>query len=875
MLTKLIHLAARWRAMFRPTALDEELQQELRTHTRLLADDYLQSGMSEQEAMRRARLTVGGETQIREAHREVRSLPLLETTLRDLRYAFRTLRRDAGFTTFAVLIAALGIGASTTVFNTVNALLLRPLPVRDPASLVWIKAATKNPEGDLSSETLKVNPFVEYRNQNQSFEGLAAYFAFYEAGNQRLTGEGESERLTGLLVSQNFFPLLGVNPKLGRTFSHEECQESRPVAILSERLWTRRFAADPYIAGRKLNLNGRVFTVIGVTPFDFGSVFAPGTGVDLYFPLPLTEAMNRGGNTLSVVGRLRPGFTLPQAQAEADVLTGPIGARHERDGLRVTMTPLEDRVRGRLRPALYLLAAAIGVVMLIVCANLSNLQLARAAARQKEMAIRLALGAERGRLIRQMVTESLLLSAGGALVALLFAAPLTNLLASLQSVNLPLRESIRFDPWAFAFAAAMAIALGVILGLAPLAQAGRLAISDGLRESGRGSSAGGGRVWIRSALVVSEIALACILLVGGGLLTRSFFRVLDADLGFQPSHVAAIRIDRPVDNRVAYLNEVLRQAREVPGVTVAALTDVLPLAGNRSWGAGAKGRSYSRTNPPPDAFVRIVTDGYLTAMGIPLRAGRDLDERDKTGSKPVIVINETLARLLWPGEDPLGKTLLYTDVDREVVGVVSNVRHLALEKESGPEMYLPMRQTNDFSAVYLLIRSSLPPSGLAPALRDSLGRLQPGMRSSEFITLQQLVDRSVSPRKFLVVLVAGFSAFALVLAALGVYAVIAQAVNQQKQEIGIRMAMGASASDIQRQILKRTLRLAGLGLVIGTAIAALLTNSLKALLYGVTGADPVTYIAMTSVLTLTSIAAGYIPARRASRTDPIEALRIG
>lgn len=873
MFTRLIHVAARLRAMFTARALDQDLQDELQTHARLLADDYVQRGMSPEAALRQAKLDIGGVAQLREAHREARSLPFLETTWRDLLYALRTLRRDAGFALFALLITGLGTGASTIVFGVVNALLLRPLPVWDAASLVWIKAASGNQEGDLSAETLKVNPFVEYRDQNQSFTGVAAYYAFYGIGDRRLTGDGESERLTAVPVSQNFFPLLGVAPRLGRTFSIEETQEDRPVAILSEAFWRRRFTADPNIVGRKLNLNGRAVTVIGVIPFDFGSVLAPGTRVDLYLPLPLTAQINRQGNTLSAIGRLRPGVTLQRAQAEADVLTGPIGARHERDGLRVTMTPLEDRVRARIRPALYVLAAAIGVVMLIVCANLSNLQLARAAARQKEMAIRLALGAERGRLARQMVTESLLLTSGGVLAALLMAVPGTQLLAALNTVNLPLRESIRFDPMAFAFAVAIAVVLGIILGLAPLAQVGKSAIQDGLRQSSRGSSAAG-HTRIRSALVVSEIAFACVLLVGAGLLSRSFLRLLDVELGFEPSHAAAIRVDGRAENRRAYLDEILLRARALPGVTAAGLTDVLPLGGNRSWGAGAKGRTYSRSSPPPDVFVRIVTDGYLTAMGIPLKAGRDLSEHDKAGGKPVIVINETLARLLWPQEDPLGKTL-DTDGYREVVGVVSDVRHLALEKESGAEMYIPMRQTNDFSAVHLLVRSSIPPERLAPAIRSALGPLEPSLKSSEFAVLQQLVDRSMSPRRFLVVLVAGFSAFALLLAALGVYAVIAQAVSQRSQEIGIRIAMGASASDIHWQILSETLRLAGLGLLIGVGASWMLTSSLSGLLYGVSSTDPVTYALMALVLTFTAIAAGYLPARRASRVDPIQALRVG
>ncbi len=871
MLSRLRHLAARLRALFQPASLDRDFNDELDTHTALLADDHVRRGLSRAEAERRARLEMGAAAQLREEHREVRSLPFFETLWRDTRYSLRSLRRDSGFTVFAILIAALGIGASTTIFGIVNALLLQPLPVRDPASLVWIRVAESEQDGDLSSETFKVNPFVEFRDQNRSFSGMAAYFAFYGIGDRKMTGHGEPERLTAVPVSQNFFAMLGVAPRMGRTFTEQESRDNLPVVLLNEPFWKRRFASDPNIVGRQLTLNNRAVTVIGVIPFDFGSVLAPGTRVDLYLPLPFSAGVNRMGNTLSAIGRLRPGVTLQQAQAEADVIIGPIGARHEREGLRVAMSPLDERVRGRIRPALFVLALAVGVVMLIVCANLSNLQLARASARQKEHAIRVALGAGRGRLIRQMVTESLLLSACAAALALGLAAAATRLMAGLQTINLPLRESICLDPAAFGFAAAAAALTGLILGLAPLLQSPSRAIHDDLKEANRGSSAGARHSWTRSALVVSEIAFACVLLVGSGLLIRSFLRVLDVNLGFRPDHAVAMRIDPKRENRNANLDEVLRLVRALPGVESAGLTDVLPLGSNRSWTIGAKDKVYSRTNPPPDVFVRIVSDGYFAAMGIPLRAGRDLDERDREGSKRVIVINETLARTLWPGENPLGK-IIRNNGDIEVVGVVSDVRHIALEQDAGNEMYIPMRQTGDYSAVQLVARGSLAPSAMASSLRNALRPLEPNLPGNEFQVIGDLVDKSVSPRRFVAVLLAGFSAFALMLAALGIYGVISYSVSRQKQEIGIRMALGASAMDIQTRVLRQTLLLAGIGMAVGITASWMLARLLTGILYGVTGTDPATYAAMAAILLLAA-AAGYLPARRASRTDPLTALR--
>jgi len=878
MWTRLRQTIARLHAFFRTSDLDRDFDTEFQSHAALLVEDHMRRGMNAEQAERAARLELGGLTQIREAHREVRGVPFLDTLFQDLRYTFRTLRRDASFTTFAILIVGLGIGASSTIFSVVNALLIRPLPFRDPGRLVWI--ANSGGENDLSGQTVTVGSFLDLRAQTKSFSDIAAYYAFYGVGDKKLTGDAEPERLTGVPVSQNFFPLLGVQPQLGRSFTTEECQGNHPVVLLSAGFWKRHFASDPGIVGRKLTLNDRSATVIGVMPssFDFASVFAPGTRIDLFLPLPLTPEVDREGNDLSMVGRLRPGATVRQAQAEAAVLSEPIRVKHNRDELRFTLSPLEEHVSGRLRPALAVLACAVGVVMLIVCANLSNLQLARTAGRQKETAIRVALGAGRGRLIRQMPTESLVLSCCAAALGLVLAIAGTRVLARLDAISLPLRESVHVDPAALAFTLLTALLAGLVFGLVPALQVRAGAVHDSLKDASRGSSEGMRRHWIRATLVVSEIAFACVLLVGAGLLIRSLLRVLDVNLGFRPERAAALRVDPGSQyntraKRVAYFEEMLRRVKSVPGIEAAGLTDVLPLGHNRSWSAGAKDQVYSRSHPPPDAFVRIVSDGYLKAMGVPLRAGRDLTEHDNASSKPVILINETLARALWPGRNAVGQIVQYTDVDRQVVGVVEDVRHLALEQGSGCEMYLPIRQTDDYSSVDLVVRTAMPLSALASAVRGALRPIEPSLPANEFRTLQELVDRAISPRRFVVMLLAGFSVFALVLASLGIYGLISYSVTQRTQEIGIRMALGASAGDMQSRVVLQALRLAALGTLIGIAASWILARALSGLLFGVSSTDPATFLGTLIILTVVAAFAGYLPARRASRIDPMMALR--
>jgi predicted permease len=846
--------------------------EEMDFHIESMAQDLVERGMSEPEARAAAHRKFGNMTRKSEEARATWIAQWMSDAGQDLRHSFRGMRRYAGFTTFVILIAGLGIGASSTIFSVVNALLLRPLPFHEPDRLVWIA----NEEW-----STQVGIYLDLRERNKSFSDLAG-FAGYGVGDSALTGTGEPERLTSVPVTQNFFTLLGVEPIIGRSFTVEECQGrfgTPPAALLSHGFWQRRFASDPAVVGRKLTLNNKPVMVVGVLPasFDFESVFAPGTPVDLFIPWPLTDETNRHGNTMKTMGRLRPGATAQSAQAEFTLLAKQIGSQHpEWNGMRPRLSPLRRHVSGRVSPALIVLACAVGVVMLIVCANLSNLQLARLGARQKEMAMRAALGAGRLRLLRQMLTESVALSCCGAALGLFLAVAGTRAIAHLDAFNIPLLASVRLDGDALGFTLLAAVLTGVLFGLLPALQVRSFAAGEVLKDGSRGSSGGQRHTWVRNGLVVSEIAFACALLVGAGLLMRSFLSVLNVDPGFQPEGVAALRVNPSFQfsglaRQNSYMDEVLQRTRALPGMRAAGLTDALPLRDDRAWQVSGKGQVYPKDRHP-EAYVRVVSEGYFESAGIRLQAGRGFTERDRVSSEPVVIVNETLARTLWPGQDAVGQVMTQ-DGGRRVVGVVADVRHEALEKAGGSEMYLPMRQTADYSAMNLVVRTVLPPERLAAAVRAALRPIDPNLPVREFTTLQELVDKAVSPRRFLVVLLAGFAGFALLLASLGIYAVISYSVNQRVQEIGIRMALGASATNLQNRILLNTLGLAALGLALGMAASRALTGALGSLLFGVTPGDPVTFTGIGAMLIVVAALAGYFPARRASRIDPMAALR--
>jgi predicted permease len=799
--------------------------------------------------------------------------------VQDLRYTLRTLRRDATFTAFTVLIAGLGIGASTTVFTVVNALILRPLPFADADRLVWI---ANHDSSGLSGQTTQVDHMRDLRERTNTLSAIAGYMAFYGVGDDLLSGRGEPERVSGVPVSDNFFEILGVRPALGRTFTADEYRWHGPKAVLlSHALWERRFASDPAIVGSALTINDEPHTVVGVLPetFDFASVFAPGAHFDLYFPFALSPETNRWGNTMAMIGRLKPGVTVAQAQADTRAIAAELSREHftNRNSFEGFVTPLADRVNGRVRPALWVLAGAVAIVMLIVCANVSSLLLARSAARQKEIAIRIALGAGRARLVAQVLTESIVLSCTGALMGVAVAIAGTRALAHLDAVSVPLLTRVHTDGTALTFTLALAIGSGILFGLAPAIGAPERALHDALKDASRGSSAR--RTWMRNALVVSEIVFASVLLVAAGLLLRSFVRVLDVNLGFRPSHAITMRVDPDAsqdtqEKQIAYVNEVLRRTRAIPGVESVGLTDALPLGKNRSWGVRAKGVVY-QPGSYVSSFVRIVSDGYPAAMGIPIKAGRDISAADGPASEPVMLINETMARTMWPGQDPIGKVVLGgCAAERTVVGVVGDVRHLALEQQSGNEMYIPLRQCGILPSTDLVVRSSIGTEPLVAAVREALAPIAPNLPATGARTIQELVDRSVSPRRLVVLMLGAFAVFALVLASLGIYGLISYSVSQRTQEIGIRMALGASAGRVQRRIIAETFRLAAAGVALGIVASWAVGRALGGLLFGVTATDPVTFVSMMGILTAIALLAGYVPARRASRIDPLVALRV-
>jgi predicted permease len=868
----------RLRAAFRGAELDRDLDAEIESHLDLAVEENIRRGMSAQEARRQAMLRFGGAARAKEQHREARGLPALDILLQDLRYAIRTCRRNGGFTVVAVLILALGVGANIAVFSVVDTLMLRPLPFPDSQQLAWL--AVGRGEGGLSSVTYTVDAYEEFQRHNQSFQQVTCYNPFLGNSETKLIGRGEPQPVAGLMIAENFFETLGVQPALGRLFSHEECQKGgRPAVILGHAFWQRQFGGDPDIVGQAITLDKTGATVVGVLPasFDFGSVFSPGVRMDFYMPAPLDD-MRDWGNTLAVIGRLKPGVTVAEAQVEANVLFPELRAAHPEWFMDYssTITGLKDHVSGKLRRALIVLWGAVGLIFLIICVNLSNLMLARTAARSKEFALRSALGASRGRVVRQLLTESLVLSLAGGVLGVMLGFAMTFYIAHQGSIALPLLSSVRVNRSALMWAGLIALTAALLLGLIPGLKISSDNLQEALRDSGHGLSEGRKRARLRSVLVISEMALACVLLVGAGLLLRSFLRVLDVELGFEPARSAVIRVDYDdggnIERRGAILQEMLEQVRALPGVEAAGITDMLPLDRNRSWSLAAKGRVYPNIEDTV-AFIRIVTPGYIGAMGMRLLAGRDFTWQDKADSRQVIIINEAAARRHWPGEDPIGRPAYGIGRgESTVIGVIADVRQTSLEEAAGPEVYAPMTQF-DPEGAELVVRSTLPPEAIASSVANALRGRGPKQLAAEGRPVQRLVDHAVSPRRFFVFLVGAFALLGLILAALGIYGVISYTVTRQTQEIGIRMALGATAGRVQRSIIAKTLRLALVGVSLGALGSLAVAKLLASLLFGTVPSDPATFAGTVLLLIGVAFAAGYFPARRASRIDPMVALR--
>ncbi len=866
-------------ALFRRDHLDRELETEMSAHLHLAIQENLDAGMSPQQARRQALIHFGGPQQAKENHREARSISSIEILIQDLRYTFRTLRKDRTFTFIAILILALGIGANIVVFSVVNTLLLRPLPFPNSQQLVWFTG--NHGTGGLSGVTYNVGSYEEFQRHAQSFQEITCYQAFWGSTEYNMTGHGDPQHIQAVMVANNFFHTLGITPALGRTFLPTEHQKgATPVALLAYSFWQQQFAGDPLVLGNTVNFDNRAVTIIGVLPqsFDFASVFSPGLRVDFFIPAYMDEIRN-WGNIVAIVGRLMPGVTLAQAQAEANVLSPQFRAAHPNPDWFMEYTAdlsyLKDYVTGKLRRSLFVLWGAVGLILLIVCVNLSNLLLARLASRGKEFAMRSALGATRARLIRQLVTESLVLSAIGAVFGVAIAFGVVSYLAHQGSIALPLLNSIRVDGTALLWTLLITLAVGIVFGLAPGFAVSGGNTQEALKDAGRGTSEDRAHGRMRSVLVVSEVALACVLLVGSGLLLRSFLRVLDVDLGFQPSHAAVVDIQYdagPKGEKIgSSLQEIVSTVKAIPGVEAAGVADMLPLDRDRGWGLVNPSREYGKEEDQ-GAIVRIITPGYLDAMGIRLIEGRDITWQDTLNKQPVVIINESAARRHWPGQSPIGREARgFDDKPGTVIGVVADVRVSSLESSPGSEIYLPVFYGPE--GAQLVVRSKLPPDVLTASIMPVLRHNNPAQPNNTFRPVQSLVDHSVSPRKFFVYLVAIFATLGLVLAALGIYGVISYSVTRQTQEIGIRMALGATPGIVQRSVLLRTLKLAAIGVAIGAAASVLTARVIASLLFHTDPDDPPTFAIAIFLLVGVALAAGYFPALRATRVDPVIALR--
>jgi predicted permease len=861
-----------------------DLNDELESHLKMAVAARVAQGETPERARTEAIREFGNVPLIADVTRKRWGWLRLEHTLQDLRYALRTLAHDRSFTVVAVLILALGIGANIVVFSVVNTILLRPLPFQNAQQLVWI--AGNNGVGGLSDTAYRVDWWEAYRRYNHSLQNVTGFVPYLTIGETKLMNHGEPKPVSGVWVLQDFFPTLGVHPVLGRQFAPEEAiKGGRPVVMLSYPFWQRQFNADPAMIGQTITLGKEQRTVVGVLPpsFDFGAVFAPGTKMDYFIPA-VPDDIRNWGHVFSLVGRLKPGVTVPQAQTEANILFPQLRHTLKLDGdtdYKTTLTGLKDEVSGKLWRSLEVLWAAVGLILLIVCVNLSNLLLARAATRNKEFSLRMALGAGRGRLMRQLLIESLVLSGGGALLGLAFAYTATFYLSHQASISLPLLSMVRVDTSALLWTVLLAFAVGLLFGLAPAWKMSANHLLESLKDSGHGNSRGRKQERLRRILVISEVALACVLLVGAGLLLRSFLRLTNIDLGFQPQQTSAIKMEYTTDygagsnsaaKRAALFQEALRQVSAIPGVESAAISDNLPLEHGRSWELLAKGTS-EKEGDNKDAFVYIVTPGYFETMGIHLRQGRDFTWSDSPATEQVIIINQAAARREWPNQDPMGKLARgIGNGDTRVVGLIDDVRESSVEAGSSPQVYVPITQGEPGKAE-VVMRSSLPFDVLAPAVMRTLRTLNPEQAAAELRPIQSIVDHATSPRRFFAVLVGLFAVLGLVLASLGIYGLISYSVAGRTQEIGIRMALGATRERVQMGVIWETLRMALVGVALGTIASYAVARAISSTLFDTEPGDPATFLIMIASLTAVAFVAGYLPARRASRVEPTVALR--
>jgi predicted permease len=884
----------RLRSLFRQAQADQELDDELRDHFERKAEEYVAQGMTLEQARRRGRIDLGGIEQTKDKCRDARRVHWIQDLAQDLHFGLRVLRKSPGFTVVAVLTLALGIGANTAIFSIVDAVLLRPLPFKDASKLVMLNESFKSlgfPELPCSPPDIAV-----IERTQESFTSLGTFRNKWFD----LSGSGEPERVTAAGVSASLFPMLGVQPLLGRTYTEQEDKPGTHVAVLSYGLWQRRYAGRANIVGQTMDLDGIPYTVIGVMPRNFQFPL-PGPKynkepAELWIPRAFTPDELQGwgdGYINGVLARLKPGVTFNQAQADAALVTAEIKRVYPPAMAKIFngvtpaigLTPLRQAVAGPVETILLVLMAAVGLVLLIACANVATLLLSRAASRSREIAIRSALGASRMRLIRQMLTESLILALAGGALGILVAFWGTSGLLSLVPSNLALPHSASLGGWVLAFVVTVSCLTAVVFGVAAAFQASTVHVQGSLQESGRSGTPSRARHSLQGIFVAAEFALAMILLIGAGLLIRSFSKLLEASPGFRPDHVLTMGVPLPFErySKATQVRQFYQQAIErtatLPGVKSVAASNDLPLESDDNEILQVEGRPSSA----PAMTVTWTLGDYFSSLGIPLIEGRFFTPEDRIGSQPVAVINEETAKLLWPGGDALGKRLghPFPNMMRTVVGIVGDVNDGPLGSKPGPHFYLPYFQLPDDYILYnnsiiplnLIVRTSSDPASLSSAVVARIHSLDPGFAAAKIHTMDQEMASSVAAPKFNTFVLGLFASLALFLAAIGIYGVLAYAVAQQSHEIGVRMALGAQQRAVMRLILVQGARLAFAGLATGVLAAFGLTRLMSSLLYGVSASDPLTFAAVAIVLLAVALLACYIPARRAMRVDPMVALR--
>jgi putative ABC transport system permease protein len=864
-------LLYRLRALFRRKSVEAEMDEELRAHLEQQVEKYVSSGMRREEARRRARLEFGGMNQVKEECRDARGVNFIETTLQDVRYGLRQLRRNPGFTAVAVITLALGIGATTAIFTVFNAVLLRPLPYAHPNELVYVEGKL-GAAGDLNPFTYS-GEYMAWRDQSRTLSTVAAYMFSWA----NLTGRGEAERLTMGLASASFFRLLAVRPVVGRIFLPEEDRPGAPiVTILSHDLWESRFGGDPSIVGQGVTLDGKSYTVVGVLPASFVVPDRSSSNYALWVPLADAEAGSQEAHIVRVVGRLKPGVSLAAAQSELNIIMQrilPKGFKHS----AVLLRWHEEIVQGARR-SLLLFLGAVGSLLLIACVNIANLLLARAEHRQKEMAVRLAVGAGKRRIVRQLLTESALLAVLGGIVGLALAFAGKGLLIALISRNLPSLEPISFDPRVLGFALVLAVLTGLAFGIVPALQASRISLNETLKEASRGTAEFLSARLFRNLLAICETALALIILVGAGLLFKSFLRARGIDHGFRSENILSVTIDLTKSKyptpevQARYFQQAVERIRGIEGVQSVGGSGTPPL-GNRT-NSESNLAVEGRSEKIPLAFSDEITPDYFRAMGIPLLAGRYFSDSDREGSPSVAIVNESFARRYFPNGRCLGSRIenwLHKNDWLTIVGVVGDVRG-SVYCETGPQIYLPYLQSGE-PYITLLVHTAGNPRRWEGAVRSQLASLDKDQPPHDLTTLELLETNSLTSWRVNMLLLATFAALGLILASVGMYGVMSYSARHRTHEIGIRMALGAQKSDVLKMVVGQGLKLTIVGVAIGIAGAFGLTRFLSSLLYDVKPTDPLTFVAVSLLLTVVALLACYIPARRAAKVDPMVALR--